>query len=210
MQTDLQTETDLDIVADNLNAVGAIYFATCWRSWVFRVVERIVELYAQGLLPLRRGRAACLDRYARRRADDGTEARGFRGRWASGSRRLPAAEPRLLVAVDAFVVGCRCLFGGRRSRLCSQPRGRCQPAIRARARSQPSAHGGSTVTPACFGSAVGRAAEQAELLAVGAAMWQVIDRVNRGELGGAHHVARYRTQAGGDSVRGGWWRTQLN
>ena len=64
---DLEAATDTDIVKENLHAVQAIYFAYMLEEMrLFQVVERIVELFGRGLLPLGRGRAAdALYRYAR-------------------------------------------------------------------------------------------------------------------------------------------------
>src|SRR6266496_355083 len=50
---------DIEIVTENLHAVQAIYFAYQLEQMrLFDVVERIVELYQQGLLPLGTGSAA--------------------------------------------------------------------------------------------------------------------------------------------------------
>jgi hypothetical protein len=55
-----------DIIAENIQAMQAIYFAyQLERMRAFQVVERIVELYQQGLLPLGAAPAGqALKRYA--------------------------------------------------------------------------------------------------------------------------------------------------
>lgn len=55
---DLESQTDVEIVKENLLAAQAIYFAYQLEELrLFQVVERIVELFQQGLLPLGRGGA---------------------------------------------------------------------------------------------------------------------------------------------------------
>ena len=211
MQTELETETDLSIVADNLNVVGAIYYShQLEQMGVFRVVERIVELYAQGLLPLRPGRAAdTLDRYARRgermtaqeRASFYSRALGAPGGSAVAgkpNRDFLSLWMRFMVAVSMFVrqQGVANLL---------QPATPANANVRNAARAlaaNASAHGGGTVRHAgrVFSEEVRQLVEllsESELLqAFGARdMWQVIDQVNRNELGGARNVARYRAQA---------------
>src|SRR5262249_51430833 len=52
---DLEEDVDIEIQADNLKAVQAIYFVYQLEEMrLFQVVERIVELFRQGLLPLGR------------------------------------------------------------------------------------------------------------------------------------------------------------
>ena len=65
MLPDLDPAADTEIVADNLQAVQAIYFAFQLEQMrVFQVVERVVELFEQGLLPIGQGAAAdALRRY---------------------------------------------------------------------------------------------------------------------------------------------------
>ncbi|HQR55981.1 MAG TPA: hypothetical protein PLW72_08315, partial [Burkholderiaceae bacterium] len=55
---DLETATDVEIVSDNIRAVGVIY--SVWlleQAGVFGVLDRIVDLFNRGLLPLGRGPA---------------------------------------------------------------------------------------------------------------------------------------------------------
>ena len=55
---DLEAQTAVEIQADNLRAVQAIYFAAQLEELkMFQVVDKLVELFMQGMLPLGRGRA---------------------------------------------------------------------------------------------------------------------------------------------------------
>ena len=54
----LESQTDVEIVKENLHAAQAIYFAYQLEEMrLFQVVERIVELFQQGQLPIGRGSA---------------------------------------------------------------------------------------------------------------------------------------------------------
>ncbi len=209
MHTDLDTDTD--IVADNIRAVGAIYFAYMLDEMrVFQVVERIVELYGQGQLPLGRGRAGdALSRFARggermtaqERASFYSRALGAPG--GSAVAGQPNSEflslwMRFVVAVSMFVrqQGVDNLL---------RPATTANASVRDAARAlavNASAHGGGTVRHAArvFSEEVRQMVDllnEPELLqAFGARdMWQVIDQVNRKYLGGARNAVRYRTQA---------------
>jgi hypothetical protein len=214
MQTNPDISTDLGIVADNIRAVGAIYFAYMLDEMrVFQVVERIVELFSRGLLPLGRGRAGdTLYRYARggermtaqERASFYARALGAPGGSAIAgqpNREFLSLWMRFLVAVSMFA----------RQQSPDDLLRPTQPArvtaatVRAAARAlaaNASAHGGGTVRHAArlllehVQQMVDLLSEPELLQAFGARdMWQVIDQVNRNELGGARNVARYRTQA---------------
>ena len=55
---DLESQTDVEIVKESLHAAQAIYFAYQLEEMrLFQVVERIVELFRQGQLPLGHGHA---------------------------------------------------------------------------------------------------------------------------------------------------------
>jgi hypothetical protein len=204
-----------DIVAENIQAMQAIYFAyQLEQIRAVQVVERIVELYQQGLLPLGAGSAGqALQRHAQagdrltalERADLYARAFGAPGGEA-GKRetdddflslwlrfiasvalysRQPTVDPLLVPPTPANA--------------------RLRDAARALA-VYASAHG------AALTSAAQRiSADVSELLALlrepeivhafGARdMWQVIDQVNTSELGGAVNVMRYRTRAQAGSV----------
>ena len=105
---DLESQTDVEIVKENLHAAQAIYFAYQLEEMrLFQVVERIVELFQQGQLPLGRGNAgrgwssvALASAAAGERTAQCVLANVRRGaRRRCESRR---AELRICVAVDAF------------------------------------------------------------------------------------------------------------
>ena len=214
MTTDLDTVADLDIVADNLNAVGAMYFAYMLDEMrVFRVVERIVELYAQGLLPLRPGRATdTLDRYARggermtaqERASFYARALGAPGGSAVAgqpNRGFLSLWMRFVVAVSMYARQQSVDNLLRPTAPATVSTASVRDAARALA-ANASAHGSGTVRHAArmlsehVRQMIDLLNEPELLQAFGARdMWQVIDQVNRNELGGARNVARYRTQA---------------
>jgi hypothetical protein len=55
---DLETDADVEIVVDNLDAMQAIYFAATLEDLkFFQVMDKLVELFHQGMLPLGRGTA---------------------------------------------------------------------------------------------------------------------------------------------------------
>src|SRR5262245_41468221 len=63
---DLDGGLDAALRQDNLRAVPAIYFAYLLEEMrLYQVVERIADLFRQGLLPLSRGRAEALMQYVR-------------------------------------------------------------------------------------------------------------------------------------------------
>jgi len=56
---DLNGLTDVDIVADNIRALGALYFAHMLEETrIFAVVDRLAALFAAGMLPIRGGALA--------------------------------------------------------------------------------------------------------------------------------------------------------
>ena len=73
---DLEEDVDIEIVKENLNAVQAIYFSYQLEEMrMYQVVERIVELFRQGLLPLSRGRVGdYLYKYYQKAAERITES----------------------------------------------------------------------------------------------------------------------------------------
>ena len=204
-----------DIVAENIQAMQAIYFAYQLEQMrAFEVVERIVEIYQQGLLPLGAGRAGqALQRHAqagdrltkRERADlyarafgaPGGEAREgetnheFLSLWlrfvssVALYSRQPTVNPLLVPPTPANA--------------------RLQDAARALAVNA-STHGAGLTSAAQRISAdvsglLALLREPEIVQAFGARdMWQVIDQVNTLELGGAVNVMRYRTRAQAGSV----------
>jgi hypothetical protein len=211
---DLEAATDTEIVKENLHAVQAIYFAYMLEELrLFQVVERLVELFGRGLLPLGRGRAAdALYRYARggermtaqERASFYARALGAPGGSAIAgqpNREFLSLWLRFMVAVSMFArqKNVDDLFQ------LTLPGTLTAATVREAARAlaaNASAYGGGTVRHAArlllehVQQMVDLLSEPELLQAFGARdMWQVIDQVNRNELGSARNVARYRTQA---------------
>lgn len=211
---DLKQASGTGIAADNIRAVGVIY--SVWlleQAAVFRVLDRIIELFNQGELPLGRGSAGRAlyriwragDRMsAQERAALYAQALGVAGRetGAAANRDFLSLWLRFLVAVSDFA--CRHGAVG-----LTVPPTSANSAVRAAALDlafNASAHGG--------GAALGSArrlrqevnqmftvlAEPELLQAFGArSVWQLIERVQQQELGGARNLARYRSQAAAGS-----------
>jgi hypothetical protein len=212
---DLDAAADTEIVKENVHAVQAIYYAYMLEELrLFQVVDRIVELYTQGQLPLGRGRAGeLLYRYwrssgERLTADEraGFYARALGAPGGSATDVQPNYEfislfMRFLAAVSTFA-----RQQGVDDIARPTPPGTVSTAtVRDAARAlavNASQYGGGMVLHAAR-----KLSEQVKqivqllgdpelLQAFGARdMWQVIDQVNRNHLGGARNVVRYRTQA---------------
>jgi hypothetical protein len=212
---DLESGTDTEIVADNVRAVGAIY--SIWlldQAGAFRVVDRIVELFSRGLLPLGQGRVSRAlyrmwrqgDRMlAQDRAAFYARALGVPGGDASAgepNREFLSLWLRFVVAVSMFArqQGASGLLA---------PPTPANAAVRTAARAlaaNASAHGGERVQRAArrliddVQQLLGLLNEPDLLQAFGARnVWQLIDRVHREHLGKPSHVARYRSQAAAGS-----------
>jgi hypothetical protein len=80
---DLEKQADVEIIADNLKAMQAIYFAAMLEELkIFQVMDKLVELFHSGMLPLGRGVAGdVLYRY-----------------WKDSDERLSEMERRNLYA----------------------------------------------------------------------------------------------------------------
>ncbi len=221
---ELESGTDTGIVADHVRAVGAIY--SLWlldQAGAFRVVDRIVELFRQGLLPLGQGRVSRAlyriwrqgDRMlAQDRAAFYARALGVPGGDASAgepNREFLSLWLRFLVAVSMFArqQGASGLLA---------PRTPANTAVRAAVRAlaaNASAHGGEIVQRAArrlideVHQLLGLLNEPELLAAFGARnVWQLIDRVHRQHLGEPSHVARYRSQAAAGSRIFDWLAEQ--
>jgi len=209
-QPELKSEVDLEILADNVRAVESIYLAYMLDEMgAFRVLERIAELFRQGLLPLGRGRLAEAlfhvarpgERMpARDRAAFYAQVLGVAGGQGGGepNREFLSLWLRFVVAVSMFARqhGTAGLVA---------PRTPANTGVRAAARAlaaNASAHGSGVVQFAARELAL-QVQQMIDLLedrdlrsAFGARdMWQVIEHVNQNHLGGARNVARYRAQA---------------
>ena len=206
----LESETDVEIVADNVRAVEAIYFAYMLEQMgAFRVLERIAELFRQGLLPFGQGRLAEAlfhvarpgERMpARDRAAFYKQVLGVVGGQGGGepNRDFLSLWLRFLVAVAMIARqhGTAGLVAP-----VAQGNVNVRAAVRA-LEANVSTHGGGVVQFAAHELAL-QVQQLIELLsdrelraAFGAHdMWQVIEQVNQNHLGGARNVARYRAQA---------------
>jgi hypothetical protein len=209
-QPELESEVDLEILADNVRAVESIYLAYMLDEMgAFRVLERIAELFRQGLLPLGQGRLAEAlfhvarpgERMpARDRAAFYAQVLGVAGGQGGGepNREFLSLWLRFVVAVSMFARqhGTAGLVA---------PRTPANAGVRAAARAlaaNASAHGGGVVQFAARELAL-QVQQMIDLLedrdlraAFGARdMWQVIEHVNQNHLGGARNVARHRALA---------------
>jgi hypothetical protein len=207
----METDTDVEIVQDNIRAASAIYFAYALEEMhLFQVVERIAQLFAQGLLPIgARGDAERLRRialnderlpeperrnvYARVLGAPGGDAGDV-----EPNRDFVSLWLRFLVAVSAYARqhGAGTVLA---------PPTPANAAARKAARElalNVSQHGWGLAHFAATRLAE-EVRENVELLgnadvraAFGARdAWQVIEHVNRNELGTAVDVARHRAQA---------------
>ena len=206
---DLENEADVEIVRENLLATGAIYSAYLLEeARVFQVVDRIAELFVQGLLPLGRGAAAdALRRYwlngnrisERERRELYARVLGSPG-GAAGVRPNREFVALWLRFVDSVLAYART---NRASELVRPP-STGNAGVRRAARdlaANASAHGGGVARTAAQ-RLVAQAQQLFEILndrelqeAFGARdASQLIERVSR-DLGGSRNVARYRRQA---------------
>lgn len=208
MLPDLDPAADAEIVAENLQAVQAIYFAFQLEQMrAFQVVERVVELFEQGLLPIGKGAAAdALRRYraagdrltAQDRAQLYGRVLGAPEGQAAGDEsngEFKALWLRFIASVS-MLVRQPTLLGGLRP-LWSATARRAARALAAHVSAQAAGR---------LPAARRLAAETKALLALldtpeiqqafGARdRWQVIDQVNRDYLGGASNTQRYRSLA---------------
>lgn len=219
MLPDLEEAVDIEIVTENLNAVQAIYFAYQLEEMrLFQVMERIVELFRQGLLPLGRGSVGdYLFNYYKKAAERITEGerRDLYMRVFGAPGGNPANEPnrdfnelwlRFVSAVSSFA---RQLTVERMLRS-TVPVAVSQEQVRKAGRDL-----GANLSRNGYGIAYYAAVEMQQTIlefrdvlqnaelrnAFGARdMWQVIDQVNVNYLGGAKNTHRYRTQSRSGAV----------
>lgn len=220
MLPDLDEASDVEIVRENLNAVQAIYFSYMLEeARLPQVVERIVELFRGGLLPLGRGKAGdYLFHYYKTASERITEGerrdlymRVFGAPGGDPSLNQPNREfnelwLRFVSAVSSFG---RQLSVDRMLRS-NIPVAVSQEQVRKAARDL-----GASLSRCGYGIAYFAATELQQMIldfrdllsdpevkgAFGARdMWQVIDQVNANYLGGARNTNRYRTQARSGAV----------
>jgi hypothetical protein len=223
MLPDLDEAVDIEIQADNLKSVQAIYFTYQLEEMrLFQVVERIVDLFRQGLLPL--GRNSVGDKlfnYYKKAAERITESerRDLYMRVFGAPGGNPSVEPnrdfnelwlRFVSAVSSFA---RQLTVERLLRN-AVPMAVTQEQVRKSGRDL-----GANLSRNGYGMAWYAATDlqasviefrdilsDAELRSCFGArdMWQVIDQVNVNYLGGARNTHRYRTQSRAGAVIIGW------
>jgi len=220
MLPDLDEASDVEIIRENLHAVQAIYFAYMLEEMRLpQVVERIVELFRAGLLPLGRGKAGdYLFRYFKTASERITEGerrdlymRAFGAPGGDPGANQPNREfnelwLRFVSAVSSFG---RQLSVDRLLRT-NIPVAVSQEQVRKAARDL-----GASLSRCGYGIAYFAATEMQQMIleyrdllsdpevrgAFGARdMWQVIDQVNVNYLGGARNTHRYRTQARAGAV----------
>ncbi|MBR0692729.1 hypothetical protein [Bradyrhizobium lablabi] len=220
MLPDLEEAIDIEIVKGNVEASQGIYF--CWQLdegvRLFQVVERIVDLFRQGLVPVGRGKVGdFLFGYYKKAAERLTEAerRDLYLRMFGAPGGNPASEPnrdfnelwlRFVSAVSSFA---RQLTVERLLRN-SVPMAVSQEQVRKAARDL-----GANLSRNGYGIGYYAATELQQTIiefrdilqdselrnAFGARdMWQVIDMVNVNYLGGARNTHRYRTQSRAGAV----------
>lgn len=217
---DLDESTDIEIIRENLNAVQAIYFAYMLEEMRLpQVVERIVELFRSGLLPLGRGKAGdYLFNYYKKAGERITEGerrdlymRCFGAPGGDPSNNEPNREfnelwLRFVSAVSSFG---RQLSVDRLLRT-NIPVAVSQEQVRKAARDL-----GASLSRSGYGIAYFAATEMQQMIleyrdllsdaevrgSFGSRdMWQVIDQVNANYLGGARNTHRFRTQARSGAV----------
>jgi len=217
---DLEEAVDVDILKENLHAIQAIYFSHQLEEMrMYQVVERIVELFRQGSLPLGRGRVGdYLYKYYQKAAERITESERrdlyFRAFGAPGGNPN-SGEPnrdfnelwlRFVSAVSSFA---RQLTVERMLRS-SVPMAVSQEQVRKAGRDL-----GANMSRNGYGIAYFAATEMQKSIlefidvlsdpdlrnVFGARdMWQVIEIVNANYLGGARNTHRFRTQARNGAV----------
>lgn len=224
MLADLAPDADGDIIAENVHAVQAIYFAYQLESMrAFEVADRLVELFQQGQLPLGRGRAGSqLERYAkaagrlsaRQRQQLYARALGVTGEAADATQanhEFRSLWLRLIAGVALL---------DRRQDDSSGPARPVSAAVAWRAAralaANASAHGaglaGAVKDLSVIANLLRSVLQAPEIRrAFGARdMWQVIEQVGKVYLGGARNVARHRRLAEAGSAILGWVAEQAD
>jgi len=202
-------DIDHEIVADNIRSLEPLYFAAMLEEMkVFQVVDKLVELFQSGRLPIGSGRAGGrLYKYWKdanvrisetERRDLYSRALGVPGGDSSGSPNLEFNDLwlRFVAEVSSFV---------RQDSVDLQERAISQDNLKKAARdlaANLSLHGYgwayfvSRELQKQFNEMIGLLSDPEIRSAYGAQdMWQVIDRVAQFELGGARNTVRYRTLA---------------
>jgi predicted flap endonuclease-1-like 5' DNA nuclease len=216
---DLEEQSNLDIVSDNLHAMQAIYFSAMLEEVkLFQVVDKLVELFQFGMLPLSKGPAGDrLYRYMKRNVTRLSEydrrnlygrTLGHAGGEAMGNpnRDFQTLWLRFVSAVSSF---------SRQMSLDSLLRSRIparvhQEQVRKAGRDLAAnlslygygmAYSAATELQSQIKEVIAILSEPEVLGAYGARdMWGVVDQVAVLELGGARDSVRYRTMASSGAI----------
>ena len=210
MLPDLDANADTEIVTDNVRVVQAIYFARQLEDMrAFQVVDRLVELFQQGMLPLGSGRARKLLEHYGSVSDRLSE--GERRNFYAIALGAPGGDaidlqpnhefPTLWLRLISRVAMFECEQGGSATGgQAMSARAAVERAARALA-ANASVHGAGLVVAvrrlSADANALRAVLEAPEIRrAYGARdMWQVIDQVATNELGRSVNVSRRRQLA---------------
>lgn len=221
---DLEQPVDVEIVASNLHAVQAIYFSYMLEEMrLFQVVDRIVDLFRQGMLPLGKGKAGdAMYQYYKNSATRITESerrdlymRAFGAPGGDPNANLPNRDfnelwLRFVSAVSSFArqITVEKLL---RSTI---PLAVTQEQVRKSGRdlaANLSLHGygiayfAATELQNSIMQFITLLSDREVMGAFGARdMWQVVDQVNTNYLGGPRNTQRYRTQARSGAIVVRW------
>ncbi len=216
---DLEDSAKVEIVAENLHALQAVYFASMLEEMrLFQVVDKLLEMFHQGMLPVGRGKAGdFLYRYWKQSNDRLTEAErrnlyqrafGFPGGDPSvpGNREFGDLWLRFVSAVSSYS-----RQNNLQQLLTSQIPGSVSlEAVRRGGRdlaTNLSLHGygiayfAATELQTQLTEAITLLSDSEIKSSFGAGdMFQVIDQVATLELGGARNSIRYRTLADSGAI----------
>jgi predicted flap endonuclease-1-like 5' DNA nuclease len=216
---DLEQQTNVEILADNLHAMQAIYFSAMLEELkLFQVVDKLIELFQSGMLPLAKGRAGdMLYRYMKKNVTRLSEyerrnlyARtlGHPGGEAAGNpnRDFQTLWLRFVSAVSSFARQMS-LDNLLRSRIPARVH---QEQVRKSARDLAAnlslygygmAYSAATELQTQIKEVIAMLSDEEVLRCYGARdMWGVVDQVAVLELGGARDSVRYRTMASSGAV----------
>lgn len=217
---DLEAQADVEIVADNVRALQAVHFSAMLEELrLFQVVDKLVELFQNGLLPFGRGRAGdLLFAYWKKGVDRLSE--GERRNIYARAFGMPGGDPtvgnpnrefgdlflRFASAVSEFVRQftvedlLRSTTPFRVSEEHIRKAGR-DLAANLSLHGYGIAHYAATEMQTQINDSIAILSDPEVKNAYGARdMWQVIDQVASLELGGARNGIRYRTMATSGAV----------
>lgn len=205
---------EAEIVADNIRLAGAAMVAAAFDELkLFDVVDRLVELFQDGQLPIGNGRAGKQLRQYWREAPDRPSAAERRSLYAR-TLGMPAGEPGVAVNrafPDLWLRFISCVASLAHK---APPSARHQQELRDAARDL-AVNMSAQACDAMVHAATGlrkQVEEMTRLLsdkelqsAVGARdLWGVVDRIAGTELGGARNDSRYRTLATSGATITNW------